>query len=116
MRLEIFFKIGYVCKIPKGGGGAGPFLARSLTNSADDIFRCIFLGALRVNYITYTTFDSEDLVLYYTISTKVGKVYCRIQHILHSDLLKLLISDGCQFYFKTETLINFLTVCSIINH
>ena len=31
MRLEIFFKIGYVCKIPYGGvGGAGPFLALSL--------------------------------------------------------------------------------------
>ena len=28
MRLEILFKIGYVCKIP--WGGAGPFLARSL--------------------------------------------------------------------------------------
>ena len=79
--------------------------------SADEICRCIFLGAIRVNYITYTTFDSEDLVLFYTISTKV-----RIQHILHPDLFKLVISDGCQICFKTEALINFLTVCSIINH
>ena len=62
------------------------------------------------------SFDSEALVFYCTISTKVGKVCCKIQHILHPDLLKLVICDGCQFYLKTEALINVLTVCSIINH
>ena len=42
MRLEIFFKIGSA-KFPRGGGGAGPFLARSLLResgpAALDTFR-----------------------------------------------------------------------------
>ena len=31
MRLEIFFTIGYVCKIPKGGGGQDLFSSKSIS-------------------------------------------------------------------------------------